>query len=110
MKLINQLMFNIHCAAMAEVLPMAVKMGLIRSRLESVPYRHGPVFCPGQFWPLDPRREFRAWLPPGDAYKDMVHAGEISSAHRIPLPVTAAAMVTYQMALDQGLGEENKGP
>ncbi len=39
----------------------------------------------------------------------MVHAVEISSIHRIPLPVTAATMITYQMALDQGLGRENKG-
>ena len=34
---------------------------------------------------------------------------EISNEHGIPLPVTSATMHTYQMALAQGLGSENKG-
>jgi len=110
MKLINQLMFNIHCAAMAEVLPMAVKMGLDPEQTWKVA-RTGTAQCFAldNFGPLILAGNFGPGYPLADAYKDMVHAGEISSAHRIPLPVTAAAMVTYQMALDQGLGEENKG-
>jgi 3-hydroxyisobutyrate dehydrogenase-like beta-hydroxyacid dehydrogenase len=39
----------------------------------------------------------------------MESAAEISSQKKIPLPVFAAAMQTYQMALVQGLGNENKG-
>jgi 3-hydroxyisobutyrate dehydrogenase-like beta-hydroxyacid dehydrogenase len=39
----------------------------------------------------------------------MESAAEISGQKRIPLPVFAAAMQTYQMALAQGLGNENKG-
>ena len=34
---------------------------------------------------------------------------EIASKKQIPLPVTAATMQTYQMALGQGFGSENKG-
>ena len=34
---------------------------------------------------------------------------EISNEYQIPLPVTSATMQTYQMALAQGLGGENKG-
>ncbi len=110
MKLINQLMFNIHCAAMAEVLPMAVKMGLDPEQTFRVA-RTGTAQCFAldNFGPLILDGNFGPGYPLADAYKDMVNAGEISSAHRIPLPVTAAAMVTYQMALDQGLGKENKG-
>ena len=110
MKLINQVMFNIHCATIAELFPMAVKMGLDPEQtLEVVKTGTGHCFAVDNFGPLILERNFGPGYPLEDAYKDMVHAAEISSAHRIPLPVTAACMMTYQMALDQGLGRENKG-
>ncbi len=110
MKLTNQLLFNIHCAALAEVLPMAVKMGLDPEQTVAVTRAGtGQCFALDNFGPLILENNFGPGYPLEDAYKDMVHAGEISSANRIPLPVTAAAMATYQMALDQGLGRENKG-
>ncbi len=39
----------------------------------------------------------------------MASAAEMSRKEKIPLPVFFAAMQTYQMALTQGLGNENKG-
>lgn len=110
MKLTNQLLFNIHCAALGEVLPMAVKMGLDPEQVIAVARAGtGQCFALDNFGPLILEGDFGPGYPLQDAYKDMVHAAEISGAHRIPLPVTAATMVTYQMALDQGLGRENKG-
>ena len=110
MKLTNQLLFNIHCAALAEVLPMAVKMGLDPEQVIAVTRTStGQCFALDNFGPLILEGNFGPGYPLEDAYKDMVHAGEISSSHRIPLPLTASAMATYQMALDQGLGRENKG-
>jgi len=110
MKLINQVMFNIHCATMAELFPMAVKMGLDPEQtLEVVKTGTGHCFAVDNFGPLILERNFGPGYPLEAAYKDMVHAAEISNTHRIPLPVTAACMMTYQMALDQGLGRENKG-
>ena len=110
MKLINQVMFDIHCAAIAELLPMAVKMGLDPEQTCTVARTGtGQCFALDNFAPLILEGNFGPGYPLADAYKDMVHVAEISSAHRIPLPITAAAMVTYQMALEQGLGEENKG-
>lgn len=110
MKLINQIMFNIHCATIAELLPMAIKMGLDPEQTCKVARTGtGQCFALDNFTPLILEGNFGPGYPLADAYKDMVHAAEISSAHRIPLPVTAAAMVTYQMALDMGLGGENKG-
>jgi 3-hydroxyisobutyrate dehydrogenase-like beta-hydroxyacid dehydrogenase len=110
MKLINQVMFDIHCAAIAELLPMAVKMGLDPEQTCTVARTGtGQCFALDNFAPLILEGNFGPGYPLADAYKDMVHVVEISSAHRIPLPITAAAMVTYQMALDQGLGKENKG-
>jgi 3-hydroxyisobutyrate dehydrogenase-like beta-hydroxyacid dehydrogenase len=110
MKLTNQLLFNINCAAFAEVLPMAVKMGLDPEQVVAVARSGtGQSFALDNFGPLILEDNFGPGYPLEDAYKDMVHAGEISSQGRIPLPLTAAAMATYQMALDQGLGGENKG-
>lgn len=110
MKLINQIMFNIHCATMAELLPLAVKMGLDPEQTLTVTRTGtGQCFALDNFGPLILEGNFGPGYPLADAYKDMAHVAEISSAHRIPLPVTAAATVTYQMALDLGLGRENKG-
>ncbi len=110
MKMINNVLFDIHCAALAEILPLAVKVGLEAEQVIAVARKGtGQSFALDNFGPLILEGNFGPGYPLEDAYKDMVHAVEISSAHRIPLPVTAAAMVTYQMALDQGLGRENKG-
>ncbi len=110
MKLINQIMFNVHCAAIAELLPLAVKMGLDPAQTITVARTGtGQCFALDNFGPLILKRDFGPGYPLADAYKDMVHIAEISSLNRIPLPVTAAATLTYQMALDQELGRENKG-
>ena len=110
MKLVNQVMFDIHCATLAELLPMAVKMGLDGEQtIEVLRTGTGRCFALENFAPLILDGNFGPGYPLEDAYKDMVHAYEISSTHRIPLPVTAATMGTYQMALNQGLGRENKG-
>jgi 3-hydroxyisobutyrate dehydrogenase-like beta-hydroxyacid dehydrogenase len=110
MKLFNNILFDIHCAAIAELLPMAVKLGLDPEQVVAVA-RTGTGQCVALdfFAPLILERNFGPGYPLNDAYKDMVHASEISSALQIPLPVTAATMATYQMALKQGLGWENKG-
>ena len=110
MKMINNVLFDIHCAANAEILPLAVKMGLDPEQVVAVARKGtGQCFALDNFGPLILEGNFGPGYPLEDAYKDMVHAVEISSAHRIPLPVTSATMATYQMALDQGLGRENKG-
>lgn len=110
MKMINNVLLDIHCATLAELLALAVKMGLDPEQVVAVVRSGtGQCFAVDNFGPLILERNFGPGYPMGDAYKDMVHAVEISSAQRIPLPLTAAAMVTYQMALDQGLGRENKG-
>jgi len=110
MKMINNVLFDVHCAALAEILPLAVKMGLDPEQVVAVARKGtGQSFALDNFGPLILEGNFGPGYPLEDAYKDMVHAVEISSTHRIPLPVTAATMATYQMALDQGLGRENKG-
>jgi 3-hydroxyisobutyrate dehydrogenase-like beta-hydroxyacid dehydrogenase len=109
-KLMNQLFYNISVAATAELLPMAVKLGLDPEELyKVVSTGTGQTFAFQFFTPLILDNNFTQGYSLGEAYKDMISAAEISSQEKIPLPVFFAAMHTYQMALVEGLGDENKG-
>lgn len=109
-KLINQLLFNISCAAIAEVLPMAVKLGLDPEKVtEVVTSGTGRSFAAEFFAPLALENVFDKGYPLKHAYKDMVSAAEISANERIPLPMVHAATTTYQMALAAGYGDQGKG-
>jgi 3-hydroxyisobutyrate dehydrogenase-like beta-hydroxyacid dehydrogenase len=109
-KLMNQLFYNISVAATAELLPMAVKLGLDPEELyKVVTTGTGQTFAFQFFTPLILDNNFEQGYSLGEAYKDMVSAEEISSLEKIPLPVFSAAMQTYQMSLNQGLEHENKG-
>ena len=109
-KLINQLLFNICCAGIAEVLPMAVKLGLDPEKVtEVVTTGTGRSFAAEFFLPLALENKFDQGYPIKHAYKDMISAAEISSQQRIPLPMVQAATTTFQMALLGGLGDESKG-
>lgn len=109
-KLVNQLLFNINTAAIAEILPMAVKMGLDPEKVcDVVKTGTGRSFAIEFFAPLILADDFEPGYHLTNAYKDMINAAEISSHNKIPLPVSSAATFTFQLALAKGLGDENKG-
>ena len=109
-KLVNQLFYNISCAAMAEILPMAVKLGLDpEAACNVVTTGTGQTFALSFFTPYILNNDFKPGYPLKKAYKDMLSAAEISAHEKIPLPVFFAALQTYQLALLEGYGEENKG-
>ncbi len=109
-KLVNQLLFNISAAAMAEILPMAVKLGLDPEAVcKVVTTGTGQTYALDFFTPYILRNDFKPGYSLIHAYKDMISAAEISSQGKIPLPVFNAALQTYQLALAQGLSNENKG-
>lgn len=109
-KLINQLLFDINAAALAEVLPMAVKLGLDPQNIaEVVNSGTGRSYASEFFVPRVLAGDFSAGYPMKAAYKDLVSAAEIAANQGIPLPVLAAATSTYQQALLQGHGHEDKG-
>ncbi len=109
-KLVNQLFFNISAAAVAEILPMAVKLGLDPEAVFRVVTKGtGQTYALDFFTPYILKNDFKPGYSLISAYKDMISAAEISSQKKIPLPVFFAAMQTYQMALIEGLGNENKG-
>lgn len=109
-KLINQLLFDINAAALAEVLPMAAKLGLEPAMVaEVVNSGTGRSYASEFFVPRVLKNRFSEGYPLKAAYKDLVSAAEISANLGFPLPVLAAATATYQQALLRGHGDLDKG-
>lgn len=109
-KLINQLLFDINAAALAEVLPMAAKMGLDPDLVgEVVNSGTGRSYASEFFIPRILRGHFSDGYPMKQAYKDLVSAAELGANLCLPMPVLAAATATYQMTLLRGHGETDKG-
>ncbi|MDF3881614.1 NAD(P)-dependent oxidoreductase [Cupriavidus basilensis] len=109
-KLVNQLLFDINCAALAEILPMSRKMGLDPEKIASVINSGtGRSYASEFFLPRILSRHFSDGYPLKAAYKDLVSAAELGARHCIPMPVLAAATATYQMSLLAGHGTSDKG-
>jgi 3-hydroxyisobutyrate dehydrogenase-like beta-hydroxyacid dehydrogenase len=109
-KLINQLLFNTSIAAMAEIMPMAVKLGLDPEDVSKVVTTGtGRSYAIEHFLPKILENKFKFGYTLNKAYKDIMSTSEICSKLKIPMPVVSAVMQTYQLALIQGLGDENKG-
>lgn len=109
-KLVNQLLFDINAAALAEILPMAVRLGLDPVKVgEIVNSGTGRSYASECFIPSILKGRFDNGYPMRAAYKDLVAAMEIAAPAAIPLPVLAAATATYQQALLMGHGADDKG-
>lgn len=109
-KLINQLLFDINAAAIAEVAPMAAAMGLDAEKTASVINSGtGRSYASEFFLPRALKGSFSEGYAMKNAYKDLVSAAEISSSKGIPMPVLAAVTATYQQALLSGYGDLGKG-
>jgi 3-hydroxyisobutyrate dehydrogenase-like beta-hydroxyacid dehydrogenase len=109
-KLINQLLYNANVATLAEVLPMAVKLGLDPEQIAQVINTGSGKSLASEFFiPGILENQFARGYSLKNAYKDMMSAVSLSGQCRIPLPMVHAATTTYQMALSLGLGEEDKG-
>lgn len=109
-KAINNILFDINIAAFAEILPMAVKLGLDPEAIGSVVNSSsGKSYASDFFIPRILRRHFSDGYPLEHAYKDLVSGAELGAQLCIPLPVMHAATTTYQMALCKGLGHHDKG-
>lgn len=109
-KLINQLLFDINVAALAEILPMSVKMGLDPEKVgEVVNSGTGRSYASEFFIPRILKDSFVDGYPLKNAYKDLISAAEIGANLCIPMPVLSATTCTYQMALLKGHGESDKG-
>ena len=109
-KLVNQLLFDINCAALAEILPMAASLGLDPGKMEKIINSGtGRSYASEFFVPRILVNDFSAGYPLQSAYKDLVSAARLGAERGIPMPVLAAATATYQMALLNGHGASGKG-
>ena len=109
-KMLNNILYNSNIAALAEVLPMSVKLGLDPEKIARVINSgSGHSFASEAFLPNILEGCFDKSYPLEHAYKDMNHALEISACKKIPLPMIHTAATTYQMALNSGWGREDKG-
>jgi 3-hydroxyisobutyrate dehydrogenase-like beta-hydroxyacid dehydrogenase len=109
-KAINNILYDINIAAFAEILPMAVKLGLDPEKIGSVVNSSSGKSHASEFFiPRILKRNFGDGYPLAEAYKDLVSGAELAAQHGIPLPVMHAATTTYQMALLKGLGHKDKG-
>jgi 3-hydroxyisobutyrate dehydrogenase-like beta-hydroxyacid dehydrogenase len=109
-KLINQLLFDVNAAALAEILPLSVKLGIDPEQVaEVVNSGTGRSYASEFFVPNILQGDFGNGYPMQSAYKDLISGAEISARHNIPMPVLAAATATYQQALLEGHGDKDKG-
>ena len=109
-KTINNVLYDINIAALAEVLPMAVAMGLDPDQVaQVVTTGTSRSYASQYFVPRILQGRFEEGYPMGAAYKDLVAAAAIAAENGFPMPVTAAATATYQTALRQGYGDRDKG-
>jgi 3-hydroxyisobutyrate dehydrogenase-like beta-hydroxyacid dehydrogenase len=109
-KLINQLLFDINCAALAEVLPMAVKLGMDAGKVAKIVNSGtGRSYASEFFIPRILKDHFTDGYPLEHAYKDLVSGATLGANMSVPMPVLGAATATYQMALLRGHGKLDKG-
>jgi 3-hydroxyisobutyrate dehydrogenase-like beta-hydroxyacid dehydrogenase len=109
-KLVNQLLFDMNAAAIAEILPMAVKLGLEAQAVgQIVNSGTGRSYASEFFVPNILQGRFDQGYPLAAAYKDLLSGVDIAMANRIPTPMLSAATATYQQALLSGHGACDKG-
>jgi 3-hydroxyisobutyrate dehydrogenase-like beta-hydroxyacid dehydrogenase len=109
-KLVNQLLFDINAAALAEILPMSTKMGLDPELVgEVVNSGTGRSYASEFFIPRMLKGHFKDGYLMNQAYKDLISGAELAVNLCIPMPLLAAATAIYQMALLNGHGEMDKG-
>ncbi len=109
-KIVNNTLFNISCAALAEMLPLAVRLGLSAEKIcDVVNTGSGQSYGFDTFAPLILERDFEPGYPMANARKDIDAIVEILEREGVRLPVVSAAANTFRAALDRGLGNLNKG-
>lgn len=109
-KMINNVLYNINIAAMAEIFPMAVTLGLDAEALaQIVNSSTGGSYASTYFLPRILADEFFGTFPLDSAYKDMRSAAELAAQACVPTPVFHAALTTYQQSMLQGYGQCDKG-
>lgn len=109
-KMVNNVLYNVSVAAMAEMLPLAASLGLDpQSVRRVVSSGSGQSFGFDYFSERVLEGRFHEGYPMGKAFKDMLAISEHANTLKAPMPVVSGALQTYRQALAEGYGEEAKG-
>ena len=109
-KTVNNVIYNANMATLAEMLPMAVKLGLEPEKIaEVINTGSGRSFASEFYIPKIIEGRFENAYRLSNAFKDMQNLAEISRRFNISLPIFQASLDTYRKALDDGFGNEDKG-
>ena len=109
MKAVNNIIYDINIAALAEVMPLAVKSGLAPKTLANVLTTGSARSFAGEYFvPKILEGQFEGDFSLRAAYKDIVNVQEAAAECEAQLPVVTAMVSTYQAAIDMGLGDEPK--
>jgi len=109
MKAINNIIYNVNIAALCEVLPLAVAVGLDPEEVgRLVTSASSRSFASDYFVPRMLERRFDTDFSMEDAYKDIVNVQRMGVETRASLPVVNAMVATYQAALAADLGDQPK--
>ena len=109
MKAINNIIYDVNIAALAEVLPMAVALGLDPGAVARlVTTASSRSFASEYFVPRMLEGRFDTDFSMQGAYKDIVNVQRMAIETRASLPVVNAMISSYQAAIAAGFGDEPK--
>jgi 3-hydroxyisobutyrate dehydrogenase-like beta-hydroxyacid dehydrogenase len=109
MKAINNIIYDVNIAALCEVLPVAVAVGLDPEEVARlVTTASSRSFASDYFVPRMLERKFDTDFTLSDAYKDIVNVQRMAVETRASMPVVNAMIGSYQAAIAAGFGDEPK--
>ena len=109
MKAINNVVYNVNIAAIAEALPLAMAVGLDPNVVAQVlTTASGRSFASEYFIPKMAERTFDFDFTMKDAYKDIVNVQKMGIETQASLPVVNAMIASYQAAMAAGYANEPK--
>ena len=109
MKAFNNVIYDVNIAALCEVLPLTVAMGLKPEEVaRTVTTASARSFASDYFVPRMLDRRFDTDFALQDAFKDIVNVRAMAAEVGANLPVVEAMVATYEAAIAAGYGAEPK--
>ncbi len=109
MKALNNIIYNVNIAALCEVLPLAVAVGLEPEQVaEIVMSGSSRSFASEYFVPRMLKGRFDTDFTLKAAYKDIVNVKRMAADMGARLPVVDAMIGSYEAAIAAGFGDEPK--
>ena len=109
MKALNNIVYDINIAAISEVIPLALAVGLDADLVaELMTTGSSKSFASEYFVPRMMDRAFHTDFAMEDAYKDIINVQRMRDETGASIPVVDAMVKSYQSAMDAGFGREPK--